>query len=64
VAKQPAPEPVPDDEVPERLVADPKRQEVGERPWQESLFASMAERLNALAEKWVPLLGAFARPGE
>jgi hypothetical protein len=33
VAKQPAPEPVPDDEVPERIVADPARQEPGERPW-------------------------------
>jgi hypothetical protein len=34
VAKQsPAPEPVPDDEVPERIVADPAQQEPGERPW-------------------------------
>lgn len=34
MAKQPpAPEPVPDDEA-VRVVADPKRQESGERPWQ------------------------------
>jgi hypothetical protein len=51
VAKQqPTPEPVPDDEVPERIVADPATQEAGHSDWQGQIYADL-DKLRDLADR-------------